>query len=127
MDLQEYIQSVIEQIIEGINASQRKYCNDFEILPPIINPSNLNSDNKGRYNKILRKAEDLRFTIATKISNESSEHHKGGLCIKVVNYGGEGNETSGSQIHNNVTFSIPIIFPAVKEDVISKNFTPSIF
>ena len=116
MNIQEYIQSVIEQLVEAVKSSQEKYCNGCNILPPIINPSNLDDNNKVRYNNNTRQAEMVRFTITTKIADTNASMKSGSLGIKVANGTIEDSVSSQSQDNNSISFAIPVVLPAIEEN-----------
>lgn len=126
MNIQEYTQAVIEQLIEAVKSSQEKYCKGCNILPPIINPSNLDGSNKVRYNNNTRQAEMVKFTITTKIVETDATTKNGGLNIKVANGNVEDSISTQNQENNSISFAIPIVLPAIEEDKITRPKRPNV-
>ena len=124
MDIQEYTQSVIEQLIEAIKASQEKYCNGCDILPPIINPSKIDKNNEGVFNDISRQVQQLKFTINTQIETEKSQSANGSVNIKVANGDIRTIDSTKDHLTNSISFSIPIMFPAVENHKVNKRKPP---
>lgn len=116
MNIQEFTTSVISQIIEGIKDAQSKYCESQHILPPIINPANLDHNHCGNYSGVLRKAADINFKILVNVSETTSNEKGGAVNIRVVSWGNDKTNDTQNQISNSISFTIPIIFPAIKGD-----------
>lgn len=119
MNIQEFTASVISQIIEGIKDAQSKYCESLHILPPIVNPANLDDNHCGNYSGVLRKATDINFKILVNVSETTSSEKGGGVNIRVVSWGNDKTNDTQNQISNSVSFTIPIIFPAIKGDKVN--------
>ena len=116
MNIQEFTTSVISQIIEGIKDAQSKYCEQMNVLPAIVNPANLDGNHRGNYNGISRQATDINFNIHLNVSETSLSENGGKVDLRVVSWGNDKSNNQLNEIIHSVSFAIPIIFPAIKED-----------
>lgn len=114
MELKDFIQGALQQIIEGIEACQ----GNSNSLPAVVNPSGIEYDeNLGSYtiiNGIVRPVQNVEFEVG--LTSSEKEGNKGGISVffSGVGIGGQKNNETGNTASTSLKFSVSIAFPAVE-------------
>lgn len=119
MDVQEFVNTTITQIIEGITAVQNKFPSTNGATDALINPAWIPSGgpDAGVTNHV-RRIYDIEFDLAVTASENSASQVGGTASIKVCGFDGQlntGATSDGSLCSTNrIKFKIPVRYPLMK-------------
>jgi hypothetical protein len=112
MELQEFIEATLIDIIQGIKNAQSKAAN----AGAIINPRYAGDANRKTFiNKVEHSVYDVDFRIIL-TSYEGKENKKGiGVFLSPVGIGANAKSDIHSENTTNVSFSVPVIYPSIDD------------
>lgn len=113
MEIQEFVSSVIVQIVKGLNVANEELKNSHS--GAVVNPTTIH--NKVHEKNFIgeRSVQQIDMSIAVTASESSSAGGKGSLNIAVfkAEFGGEASNSLNSTV-STVKFTVPIAFPVGK-------------
>lgn len=109
IELKEFVEEAISQIVEGVKAAQNK----VESSGAIVNPRKSNSKNAVEIEGKLYSVQNIDFEVS--LANMSGEGGKVGFGVTFGTWGFGSNAKSEGETKSatNIKFSVPIIFPCI--------------
>lgn len=109
IELKEFVEEAISQIVEGVIAAQKRVGDSGAIVSPRKSNSKGNVKVEGK----LYSVQSIEFEVS--LANMSGEGGKVGLGVTFGNWGFGGNTKVEGQAKSatNIKFSVPIIFPSI--------------
>ena len=113
MELKEFIEGALTQIIDGIKACQKA----GESLDAVVNPSGIKYQEGIGFITVIdnveRPVKNVEFEVG--LTTSEKDGVKGGISVffSGVGIGGQKNSELGTAATTSLKFSIPVAFPAV--------------
>lgn len=109
IELKEFVEESISQIVEGVKAAQKKVGNSGAIVSPRKSNSKNNIEIEGK----LYSVQNIEFEVS--LANMSGEGGKVGFGVTFGTWGfGSTTKVEGqAKSATNIKFSVPIIFPCI--------------
>lgn len=126
MELKEFIEAAISDIVEAVKSSQE----DLKDMGAIICPNNMKDAdvNSKEYGGL--KISNIGFEVKVSISDKTESSNGGGIKVVSgflgVDAGGKKATAAGNENVSSVSFSIPVILPFVKVEKGSRATTTGI-
>jgi len=99
MELKMFVTETIKEIIEGVIDAQKQIT------------SKLNHKVNGYVQIGSDKMDNIEFDISITSSETKGDETKGGVFIKVVDFGMKNNSSNNSSSTNRIKFNVPVSFP----------------
>jgi hypothetical protein len=123
MNLEEFVETSLKQIIEGVKKAQKatrlsdKHVGEADVVNPAIIYS-ADSAPKGKYFATVGSnlVHFVDFDVA--VTTDSSTEAKAGLNLKVagIGFGGSGGVTDKDSVVSRIKFQVPITLPQSKDE-----------
>jgi len=110
MELKEFITSVIDDICDSVTELQTKYNPDAAVAKAVISPATLPEHRKPQQ-AYIRMAERVGFDVC--VDAYTTKGADGKLGISIITVQAEAGISHTNSIHHRVSFTIPILLPAV--------------
>ena len=109
IELKEFVEEAISQIVDGITAAQKR----VETSGAIVSPRKSNSKNNVEIEGKLYSVQNIEFEVS--LANMSGEGGKVGFGVTFGAWGFGSNTKIEGQAKSatNIRFSIPIVFPCI--------------
>lgn len=109
IELKEFVEEAISQIVEGVKAAQEKVENSGAIVSPRKSASKNNVEIEGK----LYSVQNIEFEVS--LASMSGEGGKVGFGVTFGAWGFGSNTKFEGQAKSatNIKFSVPIIFPCI--------------
>lgn len=109
IELKEFVEETISQIVEGVKAAQKRVGTSGAIVNPRKSHSSNNIEVEGK----LYSVQNIEFEVS--LANMSGEGAKVGFGVAFGTWGFGSNAKVEGQAKSatNVKFSVPIIFPCI--------------
>lgn len=113
MELKDFIQGALQQIIDGIEACQEHQ----ETLGAIVNPGSLlHREGIGlitHIDNIQRQVRNVDFEVGITSTEKSGGKTGIGVSFSGIGIGGQKSNEMGNAASTSLKFSIPVAFPVV--------------
>ena len=115
MELNEFIEATLLQIIEGVNSAGSKAAEFGGEVNPRINADQKEESKHGFLNASGRSAAIVRFDVALSASEGTGT--KGGISVLggAINLGAGGHSSQENSTVSRIQFSVPLILPRVQK------------
>ena len=113
MDLREFVQTVLVQIVEGVVAAQTATSERNALINPVL-WSRFSDTNLSTFDGVMIR--DVEFDVAIYASENSGGAAGASVALSVVSMrvGGERSQSEGSS--SRVKFAVPIALPARRQE-----------
>jgi len=108
MELREFIQATLQQIVEGVSAAQK----DTATAGAIINPSTIMFYQNGQYNKFDHAMPtQVEFDVGLATTDKKDSAEGIGVFLGSINLGTKNATGTENVAVTRVKFSVPIVLP----------------
>lgn len=117
MELKEFIQATLQQIVEGVSAAQK----DAATTGAIINPSALRFTQHGQYNEFTHSMPtQVEFDVGLVTTDKKDSTEGIGVFLGSINLGKKNVSGIENVAITRVKFSVPVVLPpgaALRKDM----------
>ena len=109
MNLEEFVEETLVQIVRGVAGAGRKTIRENAI----VNPDSLHwgAEQEMLWDGEGKKVEEIEFDVALTTSEQKEAGGKVGLSVMSIGGGVQGSTTSASSSVSRVKFSVPLSLP----------------
>ncbi len=118
MELKDFVQQTLVQIIEGVKAAQGKTGKGFEgeRMTGVVNPELSRPSLKGTVTRWGQTPTPVEFDVALSVSEEKTVKGKGGLMVAETGLGAEGSFAKENVAIHRIKFQVLIALPYSSSD-----------
>jgi hypothetical protein len=110
MDVKDFVENTLVQIVEGVNSANSK----LKETGAIISPKNVSPIRDGTtYNTATGQLVNLiEFDVAVTVNEKDTAGGGGGIKIAGISIGGQLQNETANQSVSRIKFSVPLTLPA---------------
>lgn len=107
MELQEFISSVLVQVVRGVEQAQ----SDLKDSKATINPLGIKAQIALEQNKETPSFTDVEFEVAVEVKTQGEQSGGVGIQVAVFKMGVEGKKTEAESHVSRLKFAVPVHLP----------------